>query len=330
MKTPQVSKSLLAILLTYFLTSECHSGVPFLGAPRSGSGSKVVPSPPQLLLPEDNASIVGRPVFSWSAVEGASGYSIQVAEDIGFLKLTMDQNGWTSTSVPLPGSWKEDFVYRWRVRCESPDGPGDWSSIRTYSTKQELPNAMAMIAPLNEDSMESQWVTFSWHSSNLAESYLLDLFELTVPCDSGGDCRDIRTGKDTVITVGPLRKGVKYGWWVFGERPGTGWRTGEERSFTIRGLRDPIAVRSIGTATLDAARIENGVLKYRLTKVEKVCIRMFNLHGRLLAMLVNQLQNAGHYSIQLPADARVSGIHVVDFRAGTRTLRFSLISSLIQ
>lgn len=321
MKTLSGSQWLLTVLLGNMLTASCPSAVAQTGLPALKVGTaNAIPAPPQLLKPEDGASVANMPAFYWTVVDGASSYSMQVAEDSEFSKLKMDQEEYSGTSVPITSPLQDGIRYYWRVRSESPSGPSAWSLIRTLTKKQELPNALAMISPPDKMNQDSLWVTFSWHPSSVAESYALNLLDLTVPCESGGYCRDTATGKDTVIRVGPLRYGETYLWWVFGEVPNSGWRTGDERTFTI-GTPNVSISRGIEPFAKESARLESGALKYRLTQPERVRVRIFDVQGRLLSVLLDHRQNAGAYSLNLPADASGIGIQIVDFRAGAQTLR---------
>lgn len=420
MKTLSGSQWLLAVLLVNMLTAVCPSAAAQTGMPSLKVGTaNATPAPPLLLKPEDGASVANMPAFYWTAVDGASSYSLQVAEDSGFSKLKMDQEEYPGTSVPLTSPLQDGIRYYWRVRSESPSGPSAWSSIRTLTKKPDFLNAITMISPLDYVVLDSQSVTFSWHSSSLAESYTLNLRDLTNSCGAAGDCRLIPTGKDTTIRVGSLRNGVNYGWQIIGNRsdsvPVSGewrgfhidfpidtsgelpnalglispsedvtlesvwvpfswhpsnlvdyylldlcengeacrdintgkdtvitvgplrkrgfswrvlgirsnllWRTTESRNFLISSQADT-TTRIIGTiAATPAAHLESGALEYRLTQAEHVRVRIFDTRGKLLSVLVDHRQDAGTYSLNLPADALGRGIQIIDFRAGAQTLR---------
>lgn len=420
MKILSGSQWLVAVLLGNMLTANCPFAVAQTGLlPFGNSSAGAIPAPPMLLAPEDGASVANMPTFSWSEVAGASSYSLQVAEDSGFSKLKMDQKEWPGTSVPLTSPLQDSIRYYWRVRSESSSGPSAWSSIRTLTKKPDFSNAITMISPLNNVVLDSQSVTFSWHPSSLAESYTFKLWDISDYCGTGGDCREIPTGKDTVIRVDSLRNGISYGWKVIGNRSDSVAVSGESRGFLVdfpidtsgelpnalglispsedvtlesvwvtfswhpsnlvdsysidlcedgdgcrgiftgkdtvitvgplqkwgyrwqvTGIRSNLPWKTTGyrhfqissqadtttmvigkPAAAPAVHMESGILKYRLSQAERVRVRIFDVQGRLLSVLVDHLQNAGSYSLKLPAAALGNGIQFVDFRAGAQTLR---------
>lgn len=72
---------------------------------------------PFLQLPLDEATGVSRPVtLSWGRISGALKYQIQIATDIDFLDVVVDDQT-AATSYTTPGELAADTTYYWRVRA---------------------------------------------------------------------------------------------------------------------------------------------------------------------------------------------------------------------
>ena len=96
---------------------------------------KVV-APPTLLLPPNGAEFGGFPssTLSWAAVEGATGYRVQVSDVPGFSNLlyneAVEQTAFTA------GSLSEGGIYYWRVASENACGRGSFSSASQFESNQ--------------------------------------------------------------------------------------------------------------------------------------------------------------------------------------------------
>jgi len=93
------------------------------------------PFPPGLTLPKANARSQAPSLsLTWQAVSGATGYRVELATDAGFTNLWTSGNT-TSTSFPLSGLGI-NTTYRWRVRASNGYGDGNWSEVRTFTTRK--------------------------------------------------------------------------------------------------------------------------------------------------------------------------------------------------
>jgi len=88
------------------------------------------PSAPTLLTPADGSSTDEvRPVFTWSAPAGATGYHLQVSTDPGFGTTVIDDD---TLALPTytPGADLALDTYYWRVRATD----GTWGDYATAFT----------------------------------------------------------------------------------------------------------------------------------------------------------------------------------------------------
>ena len=72
---------------------------------------------PSLTTPLDTATGVSRPVtLTWGAVPGALKYQIQIATDVAFLDVVVDDQT-AATSYTTSGDLEAGTTYYWRVRA---------------------------------------------------------------------------------------------------------------------------------------------------------------------------------------------------------------------
>ncbi len=90
---------------------------------------------PGLLYPANGATNVNtNPTITWSPVDGAESYRIQISTKEGFDgSLVVNQGSLTESKYVFNNS-ESGVLYRWRVRGESSSGNGDWSSAYSFTT----------------------------------------------------------------------------------------------------------------------------------------------------------------------------------------------------
>lgn len=94
-------------------------------------------TPPELLLPaEGSTESTRQPVFDWTDVDGATGYTLQMAVGPNFgtqLWLSVNVNASTFT---LTRNLPPNTLIYWRVRAKGPNGPSDWAEPASFTTPQ--------------------------------------------------------------------------------------------------------------------------------------------------------------------------------------------------
>ena len=113
-----------------------------VGDPLSASPAKFDKQsvPPRLVAPAARANADEPPVFTWSGVEAARRYNLQVSREDDFG--TMLENVTTSSvSYTTNTSYPADVALYWRVRAEDEEGVGlTWSETRVFKYKLPAPN----------------------------------------------------------------------------------------------------------------------------------------------------------------------------------------------
>lgn len=111
---------------------------------RYGDQDEIIPDPeiPEritLLLPENNATDISlRPGFSWQPDAASVTYQLQLALDDSFSDIVLDRSGMSFVQLTPDEPLAVNTVYFWRVRGMSGDGAGDWSAVRSFTTRTDV------------------------------------------------------------------------------------------------------------------------------------------------------------------------------------------------
>ncbi|MCU0453925.1 MAG: Ig-like domain-containing protein [Bacteroidetes bacterium] len=114
--------------------------------------------------------------LSWSTVEFAERYELQIAEDALFTAPVMWDSTLTSNTV-ISGALENGKLYFWRVRARNSLGIGLWSDDWSFRTVVSLPLPPVLAAPANGSSDMPATPTLAWHPSAQATSYDLQVSE---------------------------------------------------------------------------------------------------------------------------------------------------------
>ena len=103
----------------------------------SGEG-QMPPPPPEQISPPNGA--VNQPIpltIRWKSVAGAQRYSFQIATDINFQNLIVNNSSLTDTTRQI-SSLAYSTLYYWRLNTSNTNGTSVWSSIFTFRTHGNL------------------------------------------------------------------------------------------------------------------------------------------------------------------------------------------------
>lgn len=93
------------------------------------------PGATSLLSPADNATGLGTlPAMTWTAVNDAAGYHLQLATDNQMNNLVIDQAGIKGTAHNVTSALQTGTDYYWRVRSENACGTSGWTTARKFTT----------------------------------------------------------------------------------------------------------------------------------------------------------------------------------------------------
>ncbi|MBU7013601.1 MAG: hypothetical protein HXS52_02690 [Theionarchaea archaeon] len=147
-------------------TSEWASGY---FTTRSVSG---LMQPPILSYPSNNTKDVElRPIFSWSVMEGAGAYVIQVSTSSSFSHFAINEKV-TASSYMTSFDLEPETQYFWRVRAENEEGPSDWSPYWSFETTVVEKNVLEPPIVATPDGEEGEGgIRLSWNAVDDADLY---------------------------------------------------------------------------------------------------------------------------------------------------------------
>lgn len=211
-----------------------------VGDPLSASPAKFdkQSTPPRLLGPAAKAGASGPPVFTWTAVEGARRYNLQVSREDDFGTM-LDNVTTASISYTANTSYPADVALYWRVRAEDEEGVGlTWSETRVF--RYQLPSPSISGGQRSGDFIP----TWRWQPVQGAVTY-----DMHVALPDGSQ-RDFRGLRAAALTATRMTGTGVFRWRVranfpqsrYGTVPGPWSRT---KPFT-RTLGRPTGARTVG------------------------------------------------------------------------------------
>jgi photosystem II stability/assembly factor-like uncharacterized protein len=196
----------------FYVTSSWQGVASGPGNTASFSGATC---PPPLLTPQNGSTSLSlRPTFTWGAVSGASGYSLQVSDvaDFSVLRVNASVSGtsYTPSSDLLPNT-----LHYWRARTTSAAGTSDWSTARTFTTGNP-PGTPGVISPPSNGITYDYTPLLDWTDSPLPVGASLDhyQFQLNTSTNFSAPLYDQATsGSDFTVPV-DFPPNTKYYWRV--------------------------------------------------------------------------------------------------------------------
>lgn len=276
-----------------------------------------LPDAPQLVSSESNQE--GYVTLKWNKVKHAEKYTYQIARAPSF-------NGIFKTGSPIDStveiSWFTEGVKNyWRVRAENMIGKGDWSDTGEFSL---------IYTPLNLvlELSESNKIILRWNDkSSIEDGYVIERMQNG---QSNFSVLDTLKGSGNEFTDINVEIGQTYSYRV------KAYTTENESEYS-------------NVATLTLVDVEDGSdlpkefslsqnypnpfnpstkIKYAVPVIDNnnpssqnnhVTLKVFDLLGREVAVLVNEQKPAGIHEVEFRADNLSSGLFFYTLKAGNFT-----------
>lgn len=170
--------------------------------------------PPSLLTPADSATGVALLTsFTWSEVGLANSYIIEVATDVAFADIVVEEEV-TTNSHTLSTELSEETLYYWRVKSKDLTESSDWSEVWEFTTVGASTPVVApnLLSPADGSLDVPLTLDLSWEEIGYADGYNVqvsdDDFATTVFEEN-----EI-TSSHASITTGILEPTKTYKWRV--------------------------------------------------------------------------------------------------------------------
>jgi hypothetical protein len=166
---------------------------------------------PVLRSPKNKTMADKNPTLLWTAVAGATRYSLQVATDAGFSNLVIDSDDITTTTYTPVTSLDLNQTFFWRVKASNDSGAASaWSNVFRFYTEPAQP---VPSLPTDGSYQSTLKPSFTWTDTSNAGRYQLRIS--TSSTCSGGKIYTAAGLSYTIKT--PLKPGKTYYWVIRGK-----------------------------------------------------------------------------------------------------------------
>jgi photosystem II stability/assembly factor-like uncharacterized protein len=279
------------------------------------------PNPPSLFSPPNGSTNQAlNTTLTWSTVPSADSYRLQISSNASFTTAILDDSTLTATSrqITLPAF---NTTYYWRVAAKTLGGYSGWSTTSSFLTVVAAPQAPALTLPVDSAINVSLGPTLSWQPVIGATSYHLQLSASATFITSLVDDSSLTA---TSRPVGPLSLATTYYWRVQARNDGglsplsTTRRFSTIRTTSVDQLGGGIPGEFILGQNYPNPFNPSTAISFQVPATSFVTLRVFDLLGKEVAMLVQEEKQPGYYQVhwspQLPSGVYYYRIQAGDYR----------------
>ena len=199
--------------------------------------------------------------------------------------------------------------YYWRVSAKNVLGSSTFSEIYTFRTLLALPGKPQLASPSSFESNVNRSTSLTWNAVSGATTYKVQL-SLT-PDFSSIVAQDSTITGLTYKPSFTLTASTNYYWRVSAKNAAGTGEWSNPYMFTT-GTQSPILP---GIALARFTRVAGAeYLRFALGREGRVQVRLYEAHGRLEALLLDETRARGEHSLRLPSDLG-TGLHFLEFRS---------------
>jgi predicted phage tail protein len=140
--------------------------------PNTLTPGAVVPNPYEQLLTR-------RPSFTWDAVTGATGYTLEVSTATTFATKAISKSVTGVNTYTHTADLAANTVYFWRLKANGPNGPSLYSQVRTFRTANP-PSVPTLSAPAADALVTTTSPLFDWANSAIPAGTTFRWYEIQV------------------------------------------------------------------------------------------------------------------------------------------------------
>lgn len=277
---------------------------------------KTVAAAPVPVYPGNHKSDVSTEVeFKWNSVEGADYYELHSNRlNPDEMRIEADV---TDTSYVHSSSLETGTTHHWRVRAVVNNEPGEWSNIWefTTATAEEKPALASPVlhAPSNNIETESYTPTFEWAAVEGADYYVLqagtqqpDEIIMEVTIDTNNFTPSQQLDPETA-----------YHWRVRAVSDTLEGEWSEVWTFTTSKEQEVVTSVDPGEQPVQTGISQNYPnpfnpstnIEFSLEEIQNVSLKVYDMAGRQVAVLVDGMRQAGRHSSTFKADHLASGVY---------------------
>ena len=278
-----------------------------------GKGKTPLSTPILASPPDGSMGISTNPKLSWNVSSGATSYRLQVSTDATFSTTVVNQNGIIDTSYTVIGL-TNNTEYYWRVNAMNAGSTSDWSIVWSFITIIATPT---LISPSDGAVNQPTTLTLRWNPIIGAMTYRIQvstdsMFTTTVVDDS--------TITSTFRQIGPLANNTSYYWHVKAKNTGGISPYSEIWHFTTgisTGVQANEAIPSEFSLSQNYPNPFNPIttIRYELPKATHVALKVYDIMGDEITVLVNKNKDAGVHHVQFNAANLPSGVYFYRLQA---------------
>jgi photosystem II stability/assembly factor-like uncharacterized protein len=279
-------------------------------------------SAPSLTSPADEATVGAIPTLSWSNVSGATGYHLLIATDAAFTDVVHDQI-LTSTTVTLTDLATGTFY--WKVASGTFAG-AVYSSSRSFTVQAQGTITLSVISFFGTD---NKWhPRLSWTHSGQGSNPTFYLYRYS--CNYGaGDCgvwpypfllsTTATTYDDYSVEVAV--KGQTPDETFYYQVRSAGVSNKVYRNAVDGPQKQAVVDPNVPSETKVYHNYPNPfnpitTIKYDLATPGRVSLRVYDVLGEEVAIIVDEIQEAGFKTVDFDASRLPSGVYFYRFSSG--------------
>ncbi|MBN2091255.1 T9SS type A sorting domain-containing protein [candidate division KSB1 bacterium] len=277
------------------------------------------PIAPVLASPVNSA--LNQPVnlnLSWNASVGALSYHLQVSLFANFSTFTIDKEGITENIWPIK-DLVNNTTYYWRVNATNSGGTSEWSTVWNFKTIVTRPEPVILNSPGNSVMILADTLTCSWQKSipdvtgywfEMATDSLLT----NVVIDSN-IAANHRSKK-----LQSLLNNQTY-WWRVCAKNIAGWGPfSKKQYFMVNYTSNVTGGDKFPTEFSLCQNYPNPfnpstIIEYTLPVPSQVELKVYDILGNEIQILMNGRQPAGRYRVQFDSGGLPAGIYYYTLRA---------------
>ncbi|MDR9416600.1 MAG: T9SS type A sorting domain-containing protein [Gracilimonas sp.] len=283
-----------------------------------------------------------QPILSWTTSKSASEYNLQLSSEQTFgstqidttLSVSESGDAFSDTSFTVQNEFTNDTNYYWRVKALNEAGESAWSQTFSFFVETpdtiDVPDAPKLVYPENEETIRvGQTPELTWISSDGATEYKLHFaqnenFEqllVDTTLTASGDATE--RSDTTYVIEDDLIGSETYFWRVRATNKAGESSWSETFSFLVVSGVSAEEEGSIPESFVLQQNYPNPfnpttVIPYQLPKATHVTIRVFDMLGRKMSVLVDDEKPAGRHTIILDASYYSSGMYIYQMNADNK------------